>query len=251
MSNELASEMTISTQHPALAGHFPNQPIVPAALLLDQLLNRWEQLAPVEPALPLSLQQVRFTAPVQPGTPVQLLWQRRDAASWRVSARQGDREVCRGLIHYGEPDSIPMLENSASTTSLGSAGDCYQQLPHAGSMCLIEQIACCGDDSVGYAVLRPDNPLISDQRFSAWLALEYAAQLFACRGVREIGRLSRAQVVMVRRIHCHQPAIVANQQTLGIYLRLSSSQPNASSCLFSVSVGNCPIASGEFTAVFN
>jgi 3-hydroxymyristoyl/3-hydroxydecanoyl-(acyl carrier protein) dehydratase len=35
--------MKIASSHPALQGHFPDQPIVPAVVILDHLMTLWQQ----------------------------------------------------------------------------------------------------------------------------------------------------------------------------------------------------------------
>ena len=55
----------IATDHPALAGHFPGDPIVPGALILDEVLRAAEQW---RGQLRLkSVLSVKFTSPLRPG----------------------------------------------------------------------------------------------------------------------------------------------------------------------------------------
>jgi len=68
--------LCIAPDHPALAGHFPQQPIVPGVLLLDEVLHALEQAAPQElPALGGAhwhIVQVKFHRVVKPGESVRL-----------------------------------------------------------------------------------------------------------------------------------------------------------------------------------
>lgn len=58
----------VDASHPALAGHFPSNPIVPAAILLRfvalTLERRGRQLAAVE--------RMKFLRPVRPGEPIDI-----------------------------------------------------------------------------------------------------------------------------------------------------------------------------------
>jgi 3-hydroxymyristoyl/3-hydroxydecanoyl-(acyl carrier protein) dehydratase len=55
----------IAPEHPALAGHFPGNPVVPAALILDEVLQAVEQW---RGAVRLKgVESVKFSSPLRPG----------------------------------------------------------------------------------------------------------------------------------------------------------------------------------------
>lgn len=61
----LASESyQLPSTHPALADHFPGNPVIPAALLLDEITNRFRQL--IGPQTPFHFLQVKFLRPAIP-----------------------------------------------------------------------------------------------------------------------------------------------------------------------------------------
>jgi len=61
------AERAISVHHPALAGHFPGNPIVPGVLILDEVLQaarQWRGSVNL-----LAIESVKFSAPLTPGKP--------------------------------------------------------------------------------------------------------------------------------------------------------------------------------------
>ena len=59
----------IPATHPTAALHFPNLPVVPGALLLDEAAAR------IAGSVPLRLRAVKFLAPVSHGEALELSWQ--------------------------------------------------------------------------------------------------------------------------------------------------------------------------------
>jgi 3-hydroxymyristoyl/3-hydroxydecanoyl-(acyl carrier protein) dehydratase len=74
--NQSGVWLHFAPDHPALAGHFPQQPIVPGVLLLDEALHAVEQAAAqATSALAGShwyIAQVKFHRLVQPGESLRL-----------------------------------------------------------------------------------------------------------------------------------------------------------------------------------
>ena len=69
--NTPSSAVEFSLEHPALRGHFPGNPIVPAVLLLDEVLSRLES-ASIPSVSPGSSRgwrvgNAKFHRPVRPG----------------------------------------------------------------------------------------------------------------------------------------------------------------------------------------
>lgn len=62
---------TIDHEHPALAGHFPDHPVVPGVVLLDHAMDLLES-AHGRFDMPVVLPRVKFLRPVLPGQTVQV-----------------------------------------------------------------------------------------------------------------------------------------------------------------------------------
>jgi 3-hydroxyacyl-[acyl-carrier-protein] dehydratase len=62
--SEFTHQYSIASTHPSLAGHFPNNPIVPGVVILDYVRNLLQQWLPMYRIKTLS--QVKFLKPLHP-----------------------------------------------------------------------------------------------------------------------------------------------------------------------------------------
>jgi 3-hydroxyacyl-[acyl-carrier-protein] dehydratase len=93
---------TISRDHPSLAGHFPGAPIVPAVVILDEVmaaLNEWRANSRL-----VAIPAVKFLAPLRPDQPFTICLSSRNGAGSEIDFRclvqdhvivAGRLQVCR------------------------------------------------------------------------------------------------------------------------------------------------------------
>jgi 3-hydroxyacyl-[acyl-carrier-protein] dehydratase len=103
--------VTISSEHPALAGHFPGAPILPGVLLLDELLHALErEQAGAAPGWRIG--SAKFLKPVRPGQTLRLEHERLPNGTVRFQVSSDGAPVAQGLLvpaapadeaHHGGP----------------------------------------------------------------------------------------------------------------------------------------------------
>ena len=68
----IAAERSFAVDHPTAAGHFPGHPIIPGAVLLDQVIRVLQEALGAEwPSL--EIRAAKFLHPVRPGDTMQVL----------------------------------------------------------------------------------------------------------------------------------------------------------------------------------
>ncbi|MGH6624305.1 MAG: hypothetical protein ACREBN_10050 [Burkholderiaceae bacterium] len=82
----------IDPAHPALAGHFPGAPIVPAAVLLERVERELSQAGKTL----LAVERMKFLRPVAPGESVELTLDQLHSSSGAMDLRVGSAVVARG-----------------------------------------------------------------------------------------------------------------------------------------------------------
>ena len=88
----------IAPDHPAFAGHFPGQPLLPGVLLLAEVL----EAVLAEPALALlvgaapRIGAAKFLAPVRPGAQLTLQFAHAPTGGLRFEVREGERIAASG-----------------------------------------------------------------------------------------------------------------------------------------------------------
>jgi 3-hydroxyacyl-[acyl-carrier-protein] dehydratase len=99
MSNPMTPiAMQIAHDHPAFAGHFPGQPLLPGVLLLAQVL----EAALAEPALARRvgdaprLSNAKFLSPVRPGDRIEMSFDTTSSGRLGFEVRCGEKLAASG-----------------------------------------------------------------------------------------------------------------------------------------------------------
>ena len=101
----LHSLIEVPKDHPAFPGHFPRFPVLPGAVLLDQVL------ATIESQRGIDLTQWRITSTkflkrVRPGDALRLEHEVSKGGSIRFTVTAANREVARGSLSIVAGDSL-------------------------------------------------------------------------------------------------------------------------------------------------
>jgi predicted LPLAT superfamily acyltransferase len=132
--------LTIAADHPAFAGHFPGNPIVPGVVLLDEaLLAVGTQLGNSgEAAKVLS---AKFLGVVRPGEALALEYDRDPAGRVRLTARAGPRDVLAATVEF--PTAAARVEPAprtatAATTLPAEDAPAWTRRAERGSMAMLK-----------------------------------------------------------------------------------------------------------------
>ena len=103
--------LTIATDHPVFAGHFPGRPIVPGVLLLDAALHAVAQAyqppgerAVSGSAMRCQIASAKFLSPVQPGETLTISYTCTDKGQTRFDISGGGRQVATGIFVFGSAE---------------------------------------------------------------------------------------------------------------------------------------------------
>lgn len=97
MSDRIAAQLSIAPDHPAFEGHFPGRPVVPAVVLLAEVLAAVE--AATSRATPQwALASAKFLLPVMPGTALELTHGPASGGARRFEIRSAAGLVASGLL---------------------------------------------------------------------------------------------------------------------------------------------------------
>ncbi|HUH83236.1 MAG TPA: hypothetical protein VLX85_01425 [Stellaceae bacterium] len=95
-------ETAFAIDHPTAAGHFPGNPIIPGALLLDAVLLAIGGDAP-DARDGAEIRSVKFLRPVRPGDTLLIRWEPRPNGETRFEGllRDPERLALTGVVRLG------------------------------------------------------------------------------------------------------------------------------------------------------
>src|SRR5262249_43396814 len=93
-----ALTLTIAAEHPALAGHFPGAPILPAVVLLDEIVCALQSDGSMARAGGWQISTAKFVQPVRPGETLAFGHERLANGSIRFTVSRGGQRVAHGVL---------------------------------------------------------------------------------------------------------------------------------------------------------
>jgi 3-hydroxyacyl-[acyl-carrier-protein] dehydratase len=92
--------LMISQQHPSLAGHFPDNPVVPGVVILDQVIQLWQSETQKTVQTILNAKFVSLLKPEQPCT---IEYQKKDPNKVNFLILNNSQQIiAKGLFTYVE-----------------------------------------------------------------------------------------------------------------------------------------------------
>jgi 3-hydroxyacyl-[acyl-carrier-protein] dehydratase len=95
---KMQSKLSIAADHPAFAGHFPDFPVLPGALLLDEMLKAIENARGID-LRSWQVASTKFLGIVRPRDSLVLEHEATAAGLIRFTIRVDDRKVASGTLH--------------------------------------------------------------------------------------------------------------------------------------------------------
>lgn len=101
--------LQFAVNHPCSAGHFPGNPIIPGALLLDEVLTRIATDMDIGGG-PWRVKSVKFPRPVRPGDIVHINYMQTANGDIRFECTVSDSKVMSGIVssHPVSTESLPL-----------------------------------------------------------------------------------------------------------------------------------------------
>lgn len=83
--------------HPSLAGHFPGRPVVPGALILEEVIRCAEEMDQGHGRISEVI-SAKFLTPLFPGESLALRFAKKEKGRIRFEGKVGERQVITGVL---------------------------------------------------------------------------------------------------------------------------------------------------------
>jgi 3-hydroxyacyl-[acyl-carrier-protein] dehydratase len=106
------SRIEVPKEHPAFPGHFPNVPVLPGAVLLDEVLTALESQRGID-ITQWRITSAKFLEPVRPGDDLRLEHEVSQDGSIRFVLSAAHRKIASGsLSKAAPPNAAPPVESA-------------------------------------------------------------------------------------------------------------------------------------------
>jgi 3-hydroxyacyl-[acyl-carrier-protein] dehydratase len=93
-----SARLGFDANHPTGPGHFPGNPMIPGALMLDAVIA---EIAGARHDAPLVIRSAKFLRIVRPGENLELRWRAQQDGSVTFECRAGEQLALTGAIAFG------------------------------------------------------------------------------------------------------------------------------------------------------
>ena len=91
--------VTISADHPSLAGHFPGHPVVPGVVVLGEIMNAIREMAKENIEF-VGMPAAKFLSPLNPGEPLTIRLNQQGDGTTEFTCTTGSRLIASGCLRY-------------------------------------------------------------------------------------------------------------------------------------------------------
>jgi 3-hydroxyacyl-[acyl-carrier-protein] dehydratase len=91
--------VTISEDHPSLAGHFPGYPVVPGVVMLGEITNAIREMSKENIEF-VSMPSAKFLSPLNPGEPLTIRLDQQTDGTTEFTCTTGSRLIASGSLRY-------------------------------------------------------------------------------------------------------------------------------------------------------
>ena len=91
--------ITIGADHPSLAGHFPDHPVVPGVVMLGEIMNVIREMVKANIEF-VGMPAAKFLSPLSPGEPLTIRLDQQGDGAMEFTCTTGSRLIASGCLRY-------------------------------------------------------------------------------------------------------------------------------------------------------